>query len=66
MTKYNKVCLQDNIYIQIQEIQNKVFQEVDQYFKDNMFKTRILDNLLDKCAKMTNDLTEKYINLYIK
>jgi hypothetical protein len=56
----------DNIYIQIQEIEDKVFDEVDQYFKDNMFKTRILDNLLDECAKMTNDLTEKYINLYIK
>jgi CRISPR/Cas system endoribonuclease Cas6 (RAMP superfamily) len=56
----------DNIYIQIQEIEDKVFQEVDQYFRDNMFKTRILDNLLDKCAKMTDDLTEKYINLYIK
>jgi CRISPR/Cas system endoribonuclease Cas6 (RAMP superfamily) len=56
----------DNIYIKIQKIEDKVFQEVDQYFRDNMFKTRILDNLLDKCAKMTNDLTEKYINLYIK
>jgi hypothetical protein len=66
MTKYNKVCLQDNIYIQIQKIQDKVFTEVDQYFRDNMFKTRILDDLINKCAKMTNDLTEKYINLYIK
>jgi CRISPR/Cas system endoribonuclease Cas6 (RAMP superfamily) len=56
----------DNIYIKIQKIEDKVFQEVDQYFKDNMFKTRILDDLIDKCAKMTNDLTEKYINLYIK
>jgi hypothetical protein len=56
----------DNIYIEIQKIENKVFTEVDQYFKDNMFKTRILDNLLDQCAKMTDELTEKYINLYIK
>ncbi|MGA1047025.1 MAG: hypothetical protein ACO3UU_03380 [Minisyncoccia bacterium] len=55
-----------DIYIQIQKIQDKVFQEVEQYFKDNMFKTRILDNLLDQCAKMTDELTEKYINLYIK
>lgn len=56
----------DNIYIEIQKIEDQVFQEVEQYFKDNMFKTRILDNLLDQCAKMTDDLTEKYINLYIK
>jgi hypothetical protein len=56
----------DNIYIQIQKIQDKVFQEVDQYFRDNMFKTRILDDLIDKCANMTNDLTDKYINLDIK
>jgi hypothetical protein len=56
----------DNIYIKIQQIEDKVFQEVDKYFKDNMFKTRILDDLIDKCAKMTNELTEKYINLYIK
>jgi hypothetical protein len=56
----------DNIYIQIQEIEDKVFDEVDQYFKDNMFKTRILDNLLDECANMTDRLLEKYINLYIK
>jgi hypothetical protein len=56
----------DNIYIQIQEIEDRVFDEIDQYFRDNMFKTRILDNLLDECANMTNDLTEKYINLYIK
>ncbi len=56
----------DNIYEQIQKIEDRVFNEVDQYFKDNMFKTRILDDLIDKCAKMTNDLTEKYINLYIK
>ena len=56
----------DNIYIKIQKIEDKVFQEVDQYFRNNMFKTRILDNLLDQCAKMTDDLTEKYINLYIK
>jgi hypothetical protein len=56
----------DNIYIQIQQIEDKVFQEVDQYFRDNMFKTRILDDLIDKCAKMTDELTEKYINLYIK
>jgi hypothetical protein len=54
------------IYEQIQKIEDKVFQEIDQYFNDNMFKTRILDNLLDKCAKMTDDLTERYINLYIK
>jgi hypothetical protein len=54
------------IYEQIQKIEDKVFQEIDQYFKDNMFKTRILDDLLDKCAKMTDDLTERYINLYIK
>lgn len=54
------------IYEQIQKIENKVFQEIDQYFNDNMFKTRILDELLEKCAKMTDDLTEKYINLYIK
>lgn len=50
----------------IQDIQNRVFTEVDQYFKDNMFKTRILDNLLDQCAKMTDDLTEKYIDKYIQ
>ena len=56
----------DNIYIQIQKIEDRVFNEVDQYFKDNMFKTRILDDLIDKCAKMTNELTEKYINLDIK
>jgi hypothetical protein len=56
----------DNIYIQIQEIEDKVFDEVDQYFRDNMFKTRILDNLLDECASMTDRLLEKYINLYIK
>ena len=56
----------DNIYIQIQKIENKVFQEIDQYFKYNMFKTRILDDLIDQCAKMTNELTEKYINLDIK
>jgi len=55
-----------DIYIQIQKIQDKVFTEVDQYFRNNMFKTRILDDLIDKCAKMTNDLTEKYINLDIK
>ncbi len=55
-----------DIYIQIQKIQDKVFTEVDQYFRDNMFKTRILDDLIDQCAKMTNDLTEKYINLDIK
>lgn len=55
-----------DIYIQIQKIQDKVFQEVDQYFKDNMFKTRILDNLLDQCANMTDDLTEKYIDKYIQ
>jgi hypothetical protein len=54
------------IYEQIQKIENKVFQEIDQYFKENMFKTRILDDLLDKCAKMTDELTERYINLYIK
>lgn len=56
----------DNIYEQIQKIEDRVFQEVDQYFKDNIFKTRILDDLIDKCAKMTNELTEKYINLDIK
>lgn len=50
----------------IQDIQNRVFTEVEQYFKDNMFKTRILDNLLDQCAKMTDDLTEKYIDKYIQ
>lgn len=50
----------------IQDIQNRVFTEVEQYFKDNMFKTRILDNLLDECAKMTDDLTEKYIDKYIQ
>jgi hypothetical protein len=55
-----------DIYIQIQKIEDKVFQEIDQYFKDNMFKTRILDDLIDQCAKMTNELTEKYINLDIK
>jgi len=55
-----------DIYEQIQKIEDRVFQDVDQYFKENMFKTRILDNLLDKCAKMTDELTEKYINLYIK
>jgi hypothetical protein len=55
-----------DIYEQIQKIEARVFREVDQYFKDNMFKTRILDNLLYQCAKMTDDLTEKYINLYIK
>jgi hypothetical protein len=56
----------DNVYIQIQKIQERVFNEVETYFKDNMFKTRILDDLLNKCAKMTDELTEKYINLYIK
>jgi len=56
----------DNIYIEIQKIEDQVFQEVDQYFKNNMFKTRILDNLLDQCAKMTDDLTEKYIDKYIQ
>jgi hypothetical protein len=56
----------DNIYIEIQKIEDRVFQDVDKYFKENMFKTRILDVLLDQCAKMTDDLTEKYINLYIK
>ena len=56
----------DNIYIEIQKIEDQVFQEVEQYFKDNMFKTRILDNLLDQCAKMTDDLTEKYIDKYIQ
>jgi len=55
-----------DIYIQIQKIEDKVFQEIDQYFKDNMFKTRILDDFIDQCAKMTNELTEKYINLDIK
>jgi hypothetical protein len=55
-----------DIYEQIQKIEDRVFREVDQYFRDNMFKTRILDNLLDQCAKMTDDLTEKYINLKIK
>ncbi|MGA1050580.1 MAG: hypothetical protein ACO3TG_03720 [Minisyncoccia bacterium] len=50
----------------IQDIQDRVFQEVEQYFKDNMFKTRILDNLLNQCAKMTDDLTEKYIDKYIQ
>ena len=50
----------------IQDIQDRVFTEVEQYFKDNMFKTRILDNLLDQCAKMTDDLTEKYIDKYIQ
>jgi predicted glycosyl hydrolase (DUF1957 family) len=55
-----------DIYEQIQKIEDRVFRDVDKYFKENMFKTRILDNLLDQCAKMTDDLTEKYINLYIK
>ena len=55
-----------DIYEQIQKIEDRVFQDVDQYFKDNMFKTRILDDLLEKCAKMTDELTERYINLYIK
>ncbi|MGA1047342.1 MAG: hypothetical protein ACO3UU_04990 [Minisyncoccia bacterium] len=50
----------------IQDIQDRVFTEVEQYFKDNMFKNRILDNLLDQCAKMTDDLTEKYIDKYIQ
>jgi predicted glycosyl hydrolase (DUF1957 family) len=55
-----------DIYEQIQKIEDRVFRDVDKYFKENMFKTRILDNLLDQCAKMTDELTEKYINLYIK
>jgi hypothetical protein len=55
-----------DIYEQIQKIEDRVFQDVDKYFRDNMFKTRILDDLLDKCAKMTDELTERYINLYIK
>lgn len=56
----------DDVYIQIQKIQERVFNEVETYFKANEFKTRILDDLLNKCAKMTDELTEKYINLYIK
>ena len=55
-----------DIYEQIQKIEDRVFKDVDKYFRENMFKTRILDDLLEKCAKMTDDLTEKYINLYIK
>lgn len=55
-----------DIYEQIQKIEDRVFKDVDKYFRDNMFKTRILDDLLEKCAKMTDELTEKYINLYIK
>ena len=55
-----------DIYEQIQKIEDRVFRDVDKYFRENMFKTRILDDLLEKCAKMTDDLTEKYINLYIK
>jgi hypothetical protein len=55
-----------DIYEQIQKIEDRVFKDVDKYFRENMFKTRILDDLLEKCAKMTDDLTERYINLYIK
>jgi predicted glycosyl hydrolase (DUF1957 family) len=55
-----------DIYEQIQKIEDRVFRDVDKYFKDNMFKTRIIDNLLDECAKMTDDLTEKYIDKYIQ
>ena len=55
-----------DIYEQIQKIEDRVFKDVDKYFRENMFKTRILDDLLEKCAKMTDELTEKYINLYIK
>lgn len=51
----------DDIYIQIQKVQDKVFTEVETYYKENQFKTRILDQLLDKCARMTDELTEKYI-----
>ena len=55
-----------DIYEQIQKIEDRVFQDVDKYFKENMFKTRILDNLQDESANMTDRLLEKYINLYIK
>ena len=55
-----------DIYEQIQKIEDRVFKDVDKYFRDNMFKTRILDDLLEKCAKMTDELTERYINLYIQ
>ena len=55
-----------DIYEQIQKIEDRVFKDVDKYFRENMFKTRILDDLLEKCAKMTDDLTERYINLYIQ
>jgi hypothetical protein len=53
-------------YNEIQKIQDKVFQEIDQYYTENMWKTRVLDDLLYKCEKMTDELTERYINLYIK
>ena len=47
-------------------IQDRVFFEVEEYFVTNQFKTRILDDLLAKCAKMTDDLTELYIDQYIE
>jgi hypothetical protein len=47
-------------------IQDRVFFEVEEYFVANQFKTRILDDLLAKCAKMTDDLTELYIDQYIE
>ena len=50
----------------MQEIQDRVAQEVDQYFVENMWKTRVLDDLLYQCEQMTDELTEKYIALYIE
>ena len=50
----------------MQEIQDRVAQEVDQYFVENMWKTRVLDDLLYRCEQMTDELTEKYIALYIE
>lgn len=47
-------------------IQDRVFFEVEEYFVKNQFKTRILDDLLTQCAKMTDDLTKLYIDKYIE
>ncbi|MGA1046958.1 MAG: hypothetical protein ACO3UU_03035 [Minisyncoccia bacterium] len=44
-------------------IQNCVQEDIDLYYSLHPEHT---DDLIDKCAIMTDDLTEKYINLDIK